>query len=335
MSKRPLENEESPRERATASAVAAFTPAPKAKGRLAKLAKRAGPEPVHEDPIEELRRLTRQHANWTKTSVALHHMRSDRTKRDTGDTIACLLPATTRADLELAQQRLDEADDGLKREMARALKKTRIWREWLGEVAGIGEIIGAQLVGEIDIAKATKASSLKLFCGVCPDARTGRLVRRTSGEKNRYHAGLRTCLYQGWVAIRRNAAKLGKTCKYFEIWENAKFSARNDPRFDIKANTWTGTWGPDGKQSTIKAGQHFIDARGMWKSVDIFVEDLYVVWRALEGLPVWPDWYDVRRGHVHGGQPLGWSGPRIIPVDEAIRMIGDVGWRAVADIAAE
>jgi len=310
--------------------VAAYTPPPPPKGKLAKVARRPRPEPEHEDPFQELRRLAKLHANWTRTSVAFHHMRTDRKVKATGDTIPCLLPATTRADLALAEERLRAADEGLKWEMERALKKTRIWKEWLKGVAGIGEVTAAQLVAEIDINRAVKASNLKMFLGVCPDERTGRLVRREKGHVNRYNARLRTVIYSAWTSIRKNAhpnkhPPFGRTSKYFDIWQQSRAGAINDPRYNPKDNTWT-RLKPDGTKEVHKGALGFIDKRGMWKSIDIFVEDLYMVWRAMEGLPVWPDWYAAKLGYMHGGK-IAVREPRIMTLEEAIEMVGDVGWR--------
>src|ERR1019366_7698216 len=172
-------------------AVGEFADAVVPSGRLGKIVRMAHPrvglpDPFFADPAEELRRLVKLHANWSRTAVALHHMRSDRiAKQDTprwskGDGIPCLLPPELQADIERAQARLEQTDERLTREMARALKQMPIWR-WLSTVSGIGEKTGAILVGETDIAIATKPSNLKHFFGVSCDKNTGRLVRRAAG----------------------------------------------------------------------------------------------------------------------------------------------------------
>lgn len=293
--------------------------------------KPALPGAYHEDPIQELRRLVKSHANWTKTQVALHHMGTDRISKQTGDTIPCLLPPQTRLDLAAARENLNTLDEQLKREMARALKQTKIWKAWLSEVPGIGEIVGAQLVGEIRIDIATKASKLKHFLGVCPSVQTGRLIRRTKGQKNSYHAGLRTALYQAWSSMWKNAARKtadapnGKTCKYLDIWENVRGAGFNDPRYNSEKNQWTRTR-PDGEPEIVKAAKAFIFKRAMWKSVDIFAEDLYAIWRTLEGLDVWPDYYAAKMGYSHGGK-ICVNVPKKLTLEEALQHVGDVSWR--------
>ena len=311
-------------------AVSEFTDPPKPKGKLRAVARKRQPLPeaVHDAPLDELRRLVKQHANLTRTSVSLHHMRTDRVSlkdgfgRAKGDIIPCLLTDAARADLERAQERIDGDDARLQGEMARALRKVPIWK-WLGGVYGIAERTGAVLVGETRIDIATKPSKLKRFFGVAVSSATGRLERPTAGQKNAWHAGIRCAIFQAFTAMRKNGAKVtadapfGKTSKYLDIWHNAVFGALHDPRFDAEKNTWSGR----------PAGRKAIGQRGMWKAADVFVEDLYTVWRAMEGLEVWPDWYDVRRGHLHGGEPIGWTGPRVITLEEALRIVGDVGGR--------
>lgn len=316
-------------------AVREFTDPPAPRGKLAKLARRQTlPEPVHANPREELRRLVRLHTNISRSAVALHHMRSDRKSRATGAIIHCLLPDDLRADLERAQKRFETTDKRIAREMARALKQLPIW-SWLGSVAGFAEKTSAILVGEADIARATKASSLKMFFGSCPVAETGRLVRPVAKKSNRYHSGIRTVLWQAFTSMMKNEAKRypgaphGRTNKYLDIWYAAFFGSMHDPRYDANAKTWSHVQ-PSGETSLVGGGTAYLRKRAMWKAVDIFVEDLYTVWRALEGLSVWPDWYAAKLGYMHGGK-IAVREPRLITYDEAVAMAGDVGWRPLAE----
>jgi hypothetical protein len=68
---------------------------------------------------------------------------------------------------------------------------------------------------------------------------------------------------------------------------------------------------------------------GWHKAADILLEDLYVVWRALEALPVWPSYYAAKLGYEHGGAPVdkveGYfknAAPKMLTVEDAKRLVG-------------
>jgi hypothetical protein len=101
--------------------------------------------------------------------------------------------------------------------------------------------------------------------------------------------------------------------KYLEIWNNYKHRMLTSPDYDEKKNKLAGR-----KESGARG---WIDDTGRRKATDVFLEDLYLVWRASEGLPVWPAWYAKERGHYHGGKVCV-NEPEIITVDEALELIG-------------
>jgi hypothetical protein len=67
-----------------------------------------------------------------------------------------------------------------------------------------------------------------------------------------------------------------------------------------------------------------IHATGWHKAADVLVEDIYTVWRAIEGLPVWPSYYAAKLGYNHGGS-ISVNAPRLLTVDEAVALVGEVG----------
>lgn len=73
---------------------------------------------------------------------------------------------------------------------------------------------------------------------------------------------------------------------------------------------------------------------GWVKSADLLALDLYVIWRTLEGLPVWPTYLEgVVRGAEHKTGRLIPNAPRVLTMDEAREMIGDLGPHALAEAA--
>lgn len=312
---------------AMAEVMSGMTGGEKAKGKLARLKAKAPHVPASEDPRTELRRLVRQHRNWTKTATSLTLMVTDR-KFKSGDVVKCTLPDDVRADLKVTAKALKTAASALASSMTKELRKLPIWREFLSKMYGMGPVIGAYLVAEIDITIAVKISQLRMFCGTA--VINGRLVRPAAGEKNRYNAQMRTRLFQLMTGMWKNAAEHvdketgeitrgATTTKYLEVWRNALHRKQHSELYDREANTW-------GDRKSAK----LVMLRGsMWKAVDVLLEDLYVVWRALEGLPVWPSYYTAKltAGYEHGGTIAKEIGPRMLTVEEALDLVGDVGGR--------
>lgn len=275
-----------------------------------------------------------------------------------GDTIPSDVPEDVVKEVKNAAKVWDGALTLLEREMTRALRQVPIYNVWLKDVYGVGSaVIAAYLIAEIDIAyaekfgKATKVSNVRRFCGLA--VMDGRLERRTKGLKNAYNAGLRTRLYQFFTGLRKNAAKFtvcvdhgemrpkkptpeqraefraltsacrhcqtsefpnGVTTKYLDVWNDYKHRMMHSARVDVAANTMDGKKGAKAK----------IDSTGWHKAADVFVEDLYIVWRALEGHPVWCSYQAAKLGYEHGGK-IAVTEPRRMTVAEALTLVGDVG----------
>jgi len=164
-----------------------------------------------------------------------------------------------------------------------------------------------------------------------------------------YNDELKMRIWQGMIAMRKNAVKFsvcdahkemrpskasveakaefraltmkcaecmktripyGTETKYTKRWLDAVYSRSTMPqkyRMDPNGNQIL----RNGKPIPVNAEQ-----AGRRKATDLVLEDLYIVWRTLAGLPVWPDLYSVRRGFYHGGKPCVNEG-RVLTLEEA------------------
>lgn len=353
------------------------------KGRAAKLEKTLRGPKAHfesDDPIEALRRLVREHKSLVKKATAAKNMASDRKvkkaagSRHVGDVIKCELPEDVQQMWLGVVEVMDKKASALKSDMLRELKRIPVYKIYLSKVFGLGEIVSAYLISELDprdstdpstglVIKARKPSSFKQFCGMA--VHNGRLSRRTAKEKNNFSGEMRTRLFQGAVAMWKNRAKytvcekhthqrpagkdskedkaafrkltlgcaacrktetpFGKTSKYLKVWTDYKHRMEHSERrqFDAKKGYYLieriGCENPD-----MVSANGFIHSTGWHKAVDVLLEDLYMVWRAIEGLPVWPSYYAAYLGYEHGGK-IAVNAPKAITVDEALTMIGEVG----------
>lgn len=296
----------------------------KPRGRLAKLAPKPVDVPSSADPRIELVRLVRQHKNWTRKSVAIQSMASDRKNLTTGEVLKCDLPDDRRADFLSVAKALKNDASKLESAMMRELRKIPVYTEFLAHVYGVGPVVSAYLIAEIDIRKTEKVSGLHRFAGLA--VINGRLERPARGQRNAYNQELRTRLYQAMSAMWKNAAKRtadaphGVTSKYLTIWTDYKHRMQHSVRFDAAKNTLLNYDG----EGVRKGARSVIHSTGWHKAADVFIEDLYVVWRTLEGLNVWPSYHAAKLGYSHGGKVCV-NAPRFLTVDEAKSVVGNVG----------
>lgn len=290
--------------------------------------------PAYEDPREELRYLVQRHKALTKSAVALDHMCSDRISRETGDVIACRLPKDVQIQGQaFAKEVFRKAAEGLERAMLQQLRLLPIFQTYLSKVFGLssGGPIAAYLVAEIDIRRAEKPSALRRFCGMA--VINGRLERRTKGEVSGFSSEMRTRLFQLFQGMWKNQ-RHDPDNKYLTIWRNARHRIEQSERvFDRgvdKAGEWTGKL-VNGQGRAVSA-RGFAHSYGWHKAADVFLEDLYTVWRAIEGLPVWPSYYAAKLGYEHGGK-ISVNAPRMLTVEEALEIVGMK--KEAADQAAE
>jgi len=288
---------------------------PEVPSKLAKKFRRKDAQPVvHEDPRQELRRLVAMHKNWTQTAKAWNQSIHDITLR-TGEVVKCTKPEYLRADMARTVEALQGEAKSLETAMLVQLRRIPIYDTFLKHVYGIGPVVAAYLCAMIRPERCVKVSRLWRYCGNACDPKTGKREIRSGAPKylpdgsvgdgtGSYNDELKMRIYQGMVAMRKNSFKVseerpfGTINKYLTRWAFASYSRRTTGR------------------------EKGADHAGRRKATDLFLEDLYVIWRTLEGLPVWPDLYSVRRGFFHGGQPCVNEG-RVLTLEEALAVVGD------------
>jgi hypothetical protein len=286
--------------------------------------KRAAPAP-DVDPRAELRRIVGLHKRWTRTATSWTQSVTDRnfTDPDTKEVrvIECTLPETIRADVRQTAKALMKEAARLEVDMLRELRRVPIYQHFLKGMFGCGPVTSAYIISMVDIRKAEKVSALIRYCGNACDPATGKREIRHSAPKSQGGEGsfndeLKMRIWQAMVAMRKNCAKkteaapYGQTTKYLTRWTEA-----------VHFRSTTGR-------------EKGADHAGRRKATDLFLWDLYVVWRTLEGLSVWPDKYSAMRGYKHGGTPVE-NAPRIYTLDEALEEVGFTGARPLSNPVAE
>ena len=198
----------------------------------------------------------------------------------------------------------------------RLLKLHPLWA-WLKEQKGCGPTMSGVILSEIDISKAPTVSALWSYCGLAVDTKTGKAVRMRRGEKAGFNPWLKSKLVKvlGDCLIRANSPWREVYDTYKHRKQNTLvdecmlckgkgvFTSKKDdegketstPR-EKKCKNCDGTGGP-APWGQSDAHRHQAAIRRMVKA---FLEEMWVVWRTAEELPVTDSYAVAVLGRTHG-----------------------------------
>jgi len=155
----------------------------------------------------------------------------------------------------------------LLKQIANIVHEHPLWIGFLKDIKGVGELMAAVIISEFNIHIATTVSKMWKFAGLYPGAKL------TKGEKAPYNKWLRTKLC-GVLG----ASFLKSKSPYSEFY------------YDYK-NRWVSAEKGKSDMHRHKAATRYM--------IKMFLIDLYVFWRTLEGLPVRPPYQEEYLGHKH------------------------------------
>ena len=180
------------------------------------------------------------------------------------------------------------------KDLSRIISKEPLWTEFLQHVKGVGPTIAAVIISEIDIHKAPTVSNLWSFAGLAPGK-----DKKTKGNKCPYNQFLRAklCGVLGSAFLKAQSQPYS-TYYYNEKTrlENSNVIVREHPRRkDFQK-------GVDPKGREVMWKDAYLDHRhkaAIRKMVKMFLKDLYVAWRTIEGLPVRKPYEEEYLGRKH------------------------------------
>jgi len=163
-------------------------------------------------------------------------------------------------------------EEAILKDLAKEVHGHDLWKTFLSEVKGVGESTAAVIISEFDIHKAPTVSNLWSFAGLAPGK-----DRKEKEKKCPFNQFLRAKLC-GVLG----SSFLKCTSPYREYYDNMKNR--------LESKDW-GMLSKEPKDKTKpKAGhQHKAANRYMIK---MFLRDLYVAWRTIEGLEVRPPYQE-------------------------------------------
>ena len=154
------------------------------------------------------------------------------------------------------------------------LDRFPIWTEWLSKIEGVGPTLGAYIVSWLDPYKAPRPSSFWRYAGL--HVVDGRAPVRRKGEKADWNHRLRSKLLGvlGDQFVKRPQSTYGR------IYRDYKHRLEHHAQW----------------RQTTPGHRHRAAIR---YAVKMFLKDLWMEWRLLEGLPVVPDYAAAKLGMAH------------------------------------
>lgn len=155
--------------------------------------------------------------------------------------------------------------------------------QWMLSICGIGPVISAGLMANIDITKVQTAGQIQAFAGLDPTREWHK------GEKRPYNARLKTLCWkigQCFIKVQNNEedvyGKIFAIRKAYEIERNEKGELADQAkakleRFNIKKTTDAYKWYSQGKLPPAHINQ-----RASRYAVKIFLSHLFSVWYEME-----------------------------------------------------
>jgi len=292
---------------------------PRAKGALGKVAPKLPKKPpvtMAENPKAQLRRVVAEYEALTDEIKATKQRTGDYVMTDDDGEVTEVRPSPLSEEQKEIFRKVGDALDRAKRsldpEMKRLMRAFPVYSLFLEKVRGCGTVTAAKLLADIDITRCEKVSGLHRVCGMAvrldADGK-GHAQRAQAGITLDFHNRLKVGLYQMFSSLTKDGKR--EESRYWQRLIGYKHRMLTGGRYNEEANTFDGR----------KGGRAIVNNMSYRPAAQLFLEDLYLVWRAVEGLPVWPSYHAGKMGHVHEGRVVV-KDASIITVDEALEIVG-------------
>jgi hypothetical protein len=212
--------------------------------------------------------------------------------------------------VELYEEQLAHEEKMLK-VIAKIIQQHPLWTAFLEGVRGVGPLMSAVILAEFDIRKAERISQFWKYAGldVAEDGRgrskrTEHLVEQEYIDKEgkpktkmgvTFNPFLKTKLVGvlGTSFLRQPAEE----CKYRKLYDDYKHRLENHAKYGVENDEQRKADAKaDGKKYAPVLHRHRMALR---YAVKIFVQDLWLAWREVEGLPVTAPYSEAVLGHTH------------------------------------
>lgn len=186
-------------------------------------------------------------------------------------------------------------ESGMVKEVGKLIHKHPLWINFLVNVKGCGEMMAAVIITQFDIYKAPAVSNLWSFAGLAPGK-----DRKIKGKKCPYNQFLRSklCGVLGSGFLKAKSVPYsGYYYDYKMRLENSDMMIEERLKMADRKGEYKGM-----KTRTVKWKDAYpihIHQASIRKTVKLFLKDLYVAWRELEGLPIRKPYAEEYLGKIH------------------------------------
>lgn len=251
---------------------------------------------------ESVRFLVRTMYDFQKTRIQTANRlqkKKDRSDQDIREGMESQIADEMIPDLVDVLDSAEDVERLLLKKIAKMVKGVPIYEKFLKNVKGCGPTMSAVIIAEIDIHEATTVSKIWQYAGCNPGMVRGRKRngdetiitdtmirgdRLTKGFISPYNDFLKTKLL-GVLADCFIKAR-SPYSKFYYDYVNRLSSSEKEYADGKK-------WKDESKAHIARAAKRYM--------IKMFLKDLYVEWRTLEGLPVRPSYQEEYLGHVHVG----------------------------------
>ena len=189
--------------------------------------------------------------------------------------------------LEIFFDDIKKTEETFLKDIKKIVHKTALWQNYLKDIKGVGELMAAVIMSEFDIYKATTVSKMWAYAGLSPGTTYGKKWNKDKTKiittdiivkQDRKTSGF-LCPYNQFLKSKL----LGVLADQFIRKENPYRKHYEDYRHRLESKDW-GTESKNPSTKNKKAGHQNNAAKR--HIVKLFIIELYVAWRTLEGLPV-------------------------------------------------
>lgn len=248
---------------------------------------------------EKLRKLVQVRYDYQDLRIRTSNRLSKKADGTDQDKEEAILPEEEIPQIMKVLESSREMEDEIEMTIKAEVQKFPIYTEFLSKVKGCGPSMAAVIISCIDINKAVYASKMVQYAGLNPGMKRGKkkdsdgniietdeLVRGdkpTKGYLLPYNAFLKTKL-MGVLA----GCMIKANSQYRIYYDNMKERLSNSDR--------TVNGKPDKKWKDETKGH--INMASQRYMIKMFLQDVYQVWRELEGLPARKPYQEEYLGHV-------------------------------------
>lgn len=193
-----------------------------------------------------------------------------------------------------AYMRQVQDETGMTKAIAKVVQEHPLWDAFLNDVKGCGPLMSAVILSEFDIEKAERISQFWSYAGVdvASDGRgRGRykehLVEKEYTDKDGKKQTKKGITFNPFLKTKLVGVlascflkQKAETCKYRKVYDDYKHRLENHEKH----------------QDKTKGHRHNMAIRYMIK---IFLQDLWLAWREVEGLEITQPYNEKVLGHKH------------------------------------